>query len=216
MLTKLNKSPVSSNEGGILAGLWRSVISDHKYTSRLPRLVERYITIRENNDKLPGAKKTKSTLVADITSGSMTWSVLANLLFNLLGVRSVTLYVGIKYINHENKDTTTSSKITIDSESDNAMVMLRNKIFLDGAILQNLQFYMDRYLGEIDDGGIGTIRRRAKSKMHTNITASKLSWKTVSNIIFRLLSAYSLTVTIKLILPNGTPIASSITARTGK
>lgn len=91
--------PVSSKEGGALAKLWRKILTENNYLPVLDLLVAKYI--RENDvtsGRVENAKrKTKSSLIANITSSDMTIKTLLDLMFNFLKVPLVTITITIKH-----------------------------------------------------------------------------------------------------------------------
>lgn len=110
---KLDK-PVSKNESGILAKLWRKILIDNNFLPALDLLVKRYI---ERNDILAGRvtnfkKKNKSTITTNITAPEMTFKTFLDLVFNLL--RAKRLDISIKVTFHSGKETVHSVSITND------------------------------------------------------------------------------------------------------
>lgn len=90
--------PVVRTEAGVLAALWRDVIVKLKLVPALDILIKRYIN---DSDKKAMAiqsvkKKTKSTLVANITASGMTFKTFLDLLFNFLRVRKVHISIKLE------------------------------------------------------------------------------------------------------------------------
>ena len=100
----------SSNESGILAALWRKVIKEGGFISSLNTFIELYL---RKNDVTEGRvavvkKKTKSTLINNITASEMTVKTFMDLIFGLLNAKKIKLTVEITYQN----DKTSSHSVT--------------------------------------------------------------------------------------------------------
>jgi len=109
--------PVSNKEGGALAKLWRKILNENNYMPVLDILVNRYT---RDNDVTDGRvesskRKTKSSLLINITSSDMTIKTLLDLLFNFLRVPLVTITISIT---HRNGDVTHHS-VMIDGNDYN-------------------------------------------------------------------------------------------------
>jgi len=103
-------SPLSKKEGGVLAGLWRKIIHDIGYDRHLDYLVSRYIA---KTDKMSGRvqnvrRKTKSSLIKNISSSEMTFKTFLDLLFNYIGVRKVDISIKLSFYNGEERITSMS------------------------------------------------------------------------------------------------------------
>lgn len=103
-------TPPSTNESGILTRLWRKIIKDNNLTSYLPMLVDQYVNETHmlddqdtNKAKDPATKalkrKSKSTMINNITANEMTFKTFMDLVFNLLKVKRITLSVKITFNN---------------------------------------------------------------------------------------------------------------------
>lgn len=107
---KLDK-PVSNNESGVLAKLWRKIITENNYLPALDLLVRRYM---EENDIAAGRiknvkRKTKTTVVSNITATEMTFKTFLDLVFNLL--KAKRLDISIKVTLHSGKESIHSISI---------------------------------------------------------------------------------------------------------
>lgn len=94
-------SPLSKKEGGVLAGLWRKIIKDIGYDRHLDYLVSRYVA---KTDKMNGRvqnvrRKTKSSLIKNITSSEMTFKTFLDLLFNYIGVKKIDISIKLTFNN---------------------------------------------------------------------------------------------------------------------
>lgn len=93
--------PISHNESGVLAQLWRNILRENGYEKALDLLVQRYVD-RANRAKEKDKNlklKNKSTLTTNITAPEMTFKTFLDLLFNLLRVRTVTMTVKLTFHN---------------------------------------------------------------------------------------------------------------------
>ena len=118
--------PVSNKEGGILASIWRQIIKQLNLMPALDYLVARYISKSKRlENKIPSMKrKTKSTLIKNITTTDMTWKVFLDLVFNLLEVKRIRLDITLTHANGE--ETRTSVKINntvlhVDDDEDTSL-----------------------------------------------------------------------------------------------
>lgn len=96
---KFNK-PISKNESGVLAALWRNIIKTNNLTHALDYLVLKYVSRSANKSSGENIRlKNKSTLLANITSPEMSIKVFFDLLFNYLCVKKVSFTVKLTFIN---------------------------------------------------------------------------------------------------------------------
>ena len=107
--------PVVRTEAGVLAALWRDVLDKLKLIPALDILIKKYIS---DSDKKAMSiqsvkKKTKSTLVANITATGMTFKTFLDLLFNFLRVRRVHISIKLELYNGDES----VHSVTIDSAS---------------------------------------------------------------------------------------------------
>jgi hypothetical protein len=105
---------VSRSEGGTLAKLWRKILEENNYLPAIPFLVNRYIrTTNEMSNRVTDVKrKTKSTLIANITATDMTFKTFTDLLFNFLRVKRIEITVKVTLPN----DTVREHSITVKGE----------------------------------------------------------------------------------------------------
>jgi hypothetical protein len=94
--------PVSRNEGGVLAALWRKVLAENNYMQILDYLIDRYVS---KNDEFNGRvskikKKAKSTLISNVTTGDMTIKTFFDLVFNFLKVKKMTISIKLTFPNN--------------------------------------------------------------------------------------------------------------------
>lgn len=96
---KFNK-PISKNESGVLAALWRAVLRDNGFIPALDLLVQRYVDRGNKASEQSSVKlKNKSTLISNITAGEMTFKTFLDLIFNFLHVRKITFTVKLTFAN---------------------------------------------------------------------------------------------------------------------
>ena len=91
--------PISKNESGVLAALWRNIIKTNNLTHALDYLVLKYISRsgKESGDNI--RLKNKSTLLSNITAPEMSIKVFFDLLFNYLCVKKVSFTIKLTFIN---------------------------------------------------------------------------------------------------------------------
>lgn len=97
--------PISHNESGVLAQLWRNILRENGFHKALDLLVQRYVD-RANRAKEKDKNlklKNKSTLISNITAPEMTFKTFLDLLFNLLQVHTVTITVKLTFHNGAEK-----------------------------------------------------------------------------------------------------------------
>lgn len=109
--------PPDKSEGGTLAGLWKNILKDNNMLNKdtVKYLSDRYV---KNTNILKSKvknvnRKTRGSILNNITATDMTWKVFLDLVFNVLNVVKVT--VSIK-LTHANGDETVHS-ITINDTS---------------------------------------------------------------------------------------------------
>ena len=91
--------PISKNESGVLAALWRNIIKTNNLTHALDYLVLKYVNRsgKESGDNI--RLKNKSTLLANITAPEMSIKVFFDLLFNYICVKKVSFTVKLTFVN---------------------------------------------------------------------------------------------------------------------
>ena len=97
----LFKDPVSNKDSGVLAKLWRKVILESRLENSLNFLADRYVKRSEPmSSRVANVKRrTKSTVMKNITDSDMTIKTFLDLVFNLLGAKKLTIYIKITYPN---------------------------------------------------------------------------------------------------------------------
>jgi len=88
---------VSQSENGALAGLWKKINKDLNLEAALDYMVGRYVNKNKTLAGLTRVKnvnrKTKNSLIRNITASEMTWKTFLDLIFNFLNVRRVDITV---------------------------------------------------------------------------------------------------------------------------
>lgn len=94
-------TPVDNNESGVLSALWRNIVLQLNILPAMDVLISRYCNSSSTNlgNEQSIKKKTKSTLVANITSTGMTFKTFLDLLFNFLRVKKINISVKLTYAN---------------------------------------------------------------------------------------------------------------------
>ena len=92
---KLPKEP-SKTRNGALAALWKKIATSRGIAGTLDVLVERYASKSHSDDVF---KKTKNTMIRNMSSDKMTWNVFLDILFNALNVRKIDLTVKLYHNN---------------------------------------------------------------------------------------------------------------------
>ena len=87
---------IDSSEGGILAHLWREIITRTKLINNLKYLLDRYAN--------KGGKRSKSTIQGYFYAPSMTWKTFVFLVLKILPVTKMTVSVTLTYTD-KTKDT---------------------------------------------------------------------------------------------------------------
>ena len=97
----LFKDPVSNKDSGVLAKLWRKVILESRLENSLNFLADRYVKRSEpmSSRVVNVKRRTKSTVMKNITDSDMTIKTFLDLVFNLLGAKKLTISIKITYPN---------------------------------------------------------------------------------------------------------------------
>ena len=97
----LFKDPVSNKDSGVLAKLWRKVILESRLENSLNYLADRYVKRSEPMSSRVATvkRRTKSTVMKNITDGDMTIKTFLDLVFSLLGAKKLTISIKITYPN---------------------------------------------------------------------------------------------------------------------
>ena len=96
---KIKFDPLDNNkEGSILVKLWRNILTETNYINAIEYLVNRYANKGSSSVKMV-KKKTKSSMIKNVTSTEMTWKTFIDLIFNILNVKKMTISVKLQYPN---------------------------------------------------------------------------------------------------------------------
>lgn len=110
MDTKFDK-PVSSNEPGVLAMLWRKIITENNLTHSLNILINKYLESNTINQRVKNLKrKNRSTLIDNITASEMSIKTFLYLIFRVLRAKKLEISIKITFSN----DRETIHGVTID------------------------------------------------------------------------------------------------------
>lgn len=100
-MASIFKDPVSNKDSGVLAKLWRKVVLESKLENSLNYLADRYVKRSEPMSSRVATvkRRTKSTVMKNITDSDMTIKTFLDLVFNLLGAKKLTISIKITYPN---------------------------------------------------------------------------------------------------------------------
>lgn len=94
----IKSDPISGNEGGVLARLWRNILKDLNLSNSIPQLVQVYTNKKERIGSSAAVKlKAKSSIINDITSGDMTWKVFFHNMFYVLNVKRMRISITLEH-----------------------------------------------------------------------------------------------------------------------
>lgn len=98
----INKEPDKS-EGGSLARLWRSILRNNNMLNinTVEFLANRYVknTAIVKSEIKNISRKTRGSIINNITATDMTWKVFLDLLFNVLNVAKITITIKLTHAN---------------------------------------------------------------------------------------------------------------------
>lgn len=91
--------PPAKTESGVLAVLFRKIWRENRFRDYFDILLNRYI---EENDISAGRsknvkRKTKSTIVSNLTATEMTFKTFIDLLFNFIKIKKLTITVKLTF-----------------------------------------------------------------------------------------------------------------------
>ncbi len=127
-MSKIEFDPnLSSKEGGALAALWRAVLKENNFFYMIDLLVNRYV---RKTDAMEGRskvvkRKTRSSLITNITATEMTFKTFLDLLFNFLAVKKVTITIMLTHHNNDesvhtisinNNDYNLEEEVTVENK----------------------------------------------------------------------------------------------------
>lgn len=100
-MASLFKDPVSNKDSGVLAKLWRRVVLESHLQNSIMHLADRYVRkVDPMSTRVANVKKrTKSTVLKNISDTDMTIKTFLDLIFNLLGAKKLTISIKITYPN---------------------------------------------------------------------------------------------------------------------
>lgn len=99
MDTKFDK-PVSSNEPGVLARLWRKIITENNLKHNLNMLIDRYLETTAINQRVKNLKrKNRSTLIDNITASEMSIKTFLYLIFRVLRAKKLEISIKVTFPN---------------------------------------------------------------------------------------------------------------------
>lgn len=83
-------------EGTILSRLWRNILHDTHYINNLKYLVDRYVNKSKSSVNMVN-RRTKSSLIKNLTAQDMSWKTFIDLIFNVLDVKFITISIKLDY-----------------------------------------------------------------------------------------------------------------------
>lgn len=86
----------TSQEGTILTKLWRNILHDTNYINNLEYLVNRYVNKTKSSVKMVN-RRTKSSLIKNMTAKDMSWKTFVDLIFNVLDIKFMTVSIKLDY-----------------------------------------------------------------------------------------------------------------------
>lgn len=93
---ELLKQPITStSEGAKLAKLWRIIVRDLNIAKNVEYLVTRYADQGKQNSAIK--RKTKSSMMKNITDEAITWKTFLDIMFNVLRVKKMTITVSLEH-----------------------------------------------------------------------------------------------------------------------
>ena len=102
MDTKFDKS-VTNNESGVLAKLWRKIISENNLLPQIGMLINKYLDEDETNQRVQAyKKKNRSTLTENIFASEMSIKVFLYLIFKVLRAKKIDISIKVKFLLDEN------------------------------------------------------------------------------------------------------------------
>ena len=97
MDTKFDKS-VSNNESGVLAKLWRQIISENNLLPQIGMLINKYLDEDETNQRVQAyKKKNRSTLTENIFASEMSIKVFLYLIFKVLRAKKIDISIKVTF-----------------------------------------------------------------------------------------------------------------------
>lgn len=101
---RLENHSIADNEGGILARLLRGIINNKGWSNKIGFFVDRYGN-RQKNANQYSKVKSKSTIITNLTSPSITFKVFIDLLKNVFNVKKMTIIVEAEFSDGEKEST---------------------------------------------------------------------------------------------------------------
>jgi len=83
-------------EGTILTKLWRNILHDINYINNLEYLVNRYVNKTKSSVNMVN-RRTKSSLIKNITAKDMSWRTFIDLIFNVLDIKFMTISIKLDH-----------------------------------------------------------------------------------------------------------------------
>ena len=99
----INFKDINNTPGGALAKLWRNMLSGNNLYPSIGHLVNRYTSKNSVADTKNSVRKTKASLIGNITAGEMTWKTFIKLLFEFIAVRKVDITIKLTFANNTEK-----------------------------------------------------------------------------------------------------------------
>lgn len=86
-------------EGSVLATLWRNVLTETNMLPALDYFVDRYVNNSKGMESRVKAvkRKTKSTMMKNVTANDMTWKTFLDLMFNFLKVKRIIISIKLTH-----------------------------------------------------------------------------------------------------------------------
>jgi len=111
------KGTVKNTPNGVLAKLWREIITQTGLSNNLGYLITRYVERFSPSDSATMKKKTRAAIEADITATELTWKKFLTLIFDVLQATKLELSIKIYFPNGQSTTHTIGVR-SIDNKMD--------------------------------------------------------------------------------------------------
>jgi len=103
-------------EGSVLATLWRNVLKETNMLPALDYYVDRYVNNTKGMESRVKSvkRKTKSTMMKNVTANDMTWKTFLDLMFNFIKVKKIVISIKLTHANGED----TIHNVTVNNAGD--------------------------------------------------------------------------------------------------
>jgi len=225
-LSKIDSNVSNSKENSILGKLFHRILMELNLINKIEFLINRYIKNANDKDIKIQKRKTRSSLINNITANEITWKTFIDLTFNLLRVRKLKVMITLTHTEDMIKkfklknvdDKNESLHILLIEKTDRLYMEKENSIL--GALLKECltDLGLNKQTKELVENHLEIISKntnlksKPRSSLNSSLIAKEITWKTYMDLTFNILLVRKIRLTVEILNANRTISVHTVSA----